>query len=152
MHELRVLDAMQPVPEPLLATTPLEDMVGRFARRDLTALPVVDVDGGYRGVVTAEEVEAALGNDTSDITAGDLANLASAAAPDAPLDTALSQFVQQGTSALPVMDPGGSTILGWLTHRDILVAYQTRVETDRDDTRSSQSSAVDPESGKGAPP
>ena len=44
MHELRVRDAMQPVPEPILATTPLEDMVGRFARRDVTALPVVDVD------------------------------------------------------------------------------------------------------------
>jgi hypothetical protein len=40
------------------------------------------------------------------------------------------------------MDPRGSTILGWLTHRDILVAYQTRVESDRADTRRSQSPAV----------
>ena len=152
MHELRVSDAMQPVPEPLLVTTPMDDMVGRFARRDIAALPVVDVDGGYRGVVTAGELETALGNDTFDITAGDIAHVATAVAPDAPLDTALSQFVQQGTSALPVMDTGGSTVLGWLTHRDILVAYQTRVESDRADTRSSQSSAVLPESAKGTPP
>ncbi len=151
MQEIRVRDAMQPVPEPLLVTTPMDDLVGRFARRDVAALPVVDVDGGYRGVVTAGELETALGNDTFDITAGDLAHLATAVAPDAPLDTTLSQFVQQGTSALPVMDPGGSTILGWLTHRDILAAYQTRVESDRADTRSSQSSAVKPESAKGAP-
>jgi CIC family chloride channel protein len=133
---------MQPVPEPLLITTPTDEMVGRFARRDVVALPVVDVDGGYRGVVTAGELETTLGNDTFDITAGDLAHLANALAPDAPLDTALSQFVQQGTPALPVMDPRGSTILGWLTHRDILVAYQTRVESDRADTRRSQSPAV----------
>ena len=125
-------------------------MVGRFARRDVTALPVVDVDGGYRGVVTAAELETTLGNDSFDITAGDLAHLATAVAPDAPLDTALSQFVQQGTPALPVMDPGGSTILGWLTHRDILVAYQTRVESDRADTRNSQSSVVRPDSPQGA--
>ena len=140
---------MQPVPEPLLVTTPSDDMVGRFARRDVAALPVVDVDGGYRGVVTAGELETALGNDTFDITAGDLAQPATTVAPDAPLDTVLSQFVQQGTSALPVMDPGGSTILGWLTHRDILVAYQKRVESDRADTRSSQSSAVIPDPLRG---
>ena len=78
MHELRVRDAMQPVPEPIVVTTHLDDLVGRFARRDVSALPVVDVDGGYRGVVTAEDVETALGNDTSNITAGDLANLAAA--------------------------------------------------------------------------
>jgi CBS domain-containing protein len=100
--------------------------------------------------VTAGGLETALGNDTFDITAGDLAHQATAVAPDAPLDSALSQFVQQSTSALPVMDPGGSTILGWLTHRDILVAYQKRVESGRADTRRSESSAVMPDSAKGA--
>ena len=39
MQEIRVRDAMQPVPEPLLVTTPMDDMVGRFARRDVAALP-----------------------------------------------------------------------------------------------------------------
>jgi len=127
MRELRVRDAMQPVPNPLPSITPLDDMVGRFARRDVSALPVVDADGGYRGLVTADDVEAALGADAFDITAGDLASLATAIAADAPLDTALSRFVQQGTAALPVMGPGGSILLGWLTQRDILVAYHARV-------------------------
>ena len=63
--------------------------------------------------------------------------MASAVAPDAPLDTALSRFVQQGTSALPVMEPGGSTVLGWLTHRDILVAYQ-RASSQAEPTRAAR--------------
>lgn len=142
MHELRVRDAMQPVPEPIVVTTHLDDLVGRFARRDVSALPVVDVDGGYRGVVTAEDVETALGNDTSNITAGDLANLAAAVWPDAPLDAVLSRFVRQGTSALPVMESGGFILLGWLTHRDILVAYQARVENNRVGTRTTELEAV----------
>jgi CIC family chloride channel protein len=129
MHDLRVRDAMQPVPTPLLATASLDDMVGRFARRDVAALPVVDAAGGYRGVVTAEDVETALSEATVDVTAGDLATLASGVSTDAPLDTALSRFVQQSTAALPVLKPGGSTLLGWLTQRDILVAYQSRLDT-----------------------
>ena len=128
MHELLVRDAMQPAPEPLLATMPLDDMVRRFTRRDVSALPVVDVDGCYCGLVTADEVDAALASDPVGVTAGDIANLAGTVAPDAPLDAVLSRFVQQGTSALPVMEPGGSSLVGWLTHRDILVTYQTRLE------------------------
>ena len=126
MHALRVRDAMQPVPQPLLASTPLDDMVSRFARRDVSALPVVDAHGAYRGVVTAEDVETALGGDTVDVTASALATLASGVPSDAPLDAALSRFVQQGIAALPVMEPDGSTLLGWLTQRDILVAYHAR--------------------------
>jgi CIC family chloride channel protein len=129
MRDLRVRDAMQPVPTPLLATASLDDMVGRFARRDVAALPVVDVDGCYRGVVTAEDVETALGEAMLDVRAGDLATLASGVPTDAPLDTALSSLVQQGTAALPVLEPRGSTLLGWLTQRDILVAYHARLDT-----------------------
>lgn len=129
MHELRVRDAMQPVPTPILTTTALDDMVGRFARRDVAALPVVDIDGGYRGVVTAEDVETALREATVDVTAGDLATLASGVSVDAPLDTALSTFAQHGSSALPVLESGGSTLVGWLTQRDILVAYHSRLDT-----------------------
>jgi len=129
MQVLRVRDAMQPVPEPLAAATPLNDVVSRFAQRDVTALPVVDADGAYRGVVTAEEVEGALRDATADITAGNLADVPVAVPPDATLEAALSQLVHQDRSTLPVMESGGSTILGWLTHRDILVAYQARVET-----------------------
>ncbi|MGA8635369.1 MAG: hypothetical protein WB805_10980 [Candidatus Dormiibacterota bacterium] len=37
-------------------------------------------------MVTADEVDTALGSDIIDITGGDIANLAGAVAPDAPLD------------------------------------------------------------------
>ena len=143
MQQLRVRDAMRSVPEPLAATSALDDIVGRFAQRDVSALPVVDARGEYRGVVTAEALEAALRDDASDITAADLAERPPAVSPDASLATALSQFVQQDGSALAVMYPGGSSILGWLTHRDVLVAYQARAGTPPSLNRAAQSKGFD---------
>ncbi|HEY6470433.1 MAG TPA: chloride channel protein, partial [Candidatus Dormibacteraeota bacterium] len=152
MRDLRVRDAMQPLPKPLDAATPLDEMVGRFARRDVAALPVVDADGDYRGVVTAEDVETALGEGTADVTAGGLATRASGIASDAPLDTALTRFVQQGTAALPVLEPDGSTLVGWLTQRDILVAYHARLETRPAATPVTEPVPVPPSTTQGAHP
>ncbi len=125
MQVLRVRDAMQLVPEALLASTSLDEMIHRFSQRDVIALPVIDARGHFRGIVNAEAVDSALREEAGDVTAGDLADVPATLLPDAPLDSALTQFVQQDTSALPVVDKATSTIVGWLTHRDILVAYET---------------------------
>ncbi|HUZ69265.1 MAG TPA: chloride channel protein, partial [Candidatus Saccharimonadales bacterium] len=129
MQILRVREAMQPIPQPLASDTPLNDVISRFARRDVSALPVVDAEGTYRGVVTAKEVERAMRDNALDATAGDLADMPSAVSPDATLERALSQLVQQDRSTLPVVAPGSTIVLGWLTHRDILTAYNTRLES-----------------------
>ena len=129
MQVLRVRDAMQPVPEPLAADASLNEIVNRFAQRDVAAVPVVDADGSYRGVVTAGEVEGAMRDNALDVTAGDLADMPAPVSPDMTLEAALSQLVQQSRSALIVMAPSTTTLLGWLTHRDILVAYNNRIES-----------------------
>ena len=129
MQVLRVRDAMQPVPVPLAADAALNEIVNRFAQRDVAAVPVVDPDGSYRGVVTAGEVEGAMRDNALDVTAGDLADMPAPVSPDMTLEEALSQLVQQGRSALIVMAPSTTTLLGWLTHRDILVAYNNRIES-----------------------
>ena len=128
MQVLRVRDAMQPVPEPLAADASLNEIVNRFAQRDVAAVPVVDADGSYRGVVTAGEVEGAMRDNALDVTAGDLADMPAPVSPDMTLEAALSQLVQQSRSTLIVMAPSTTTLLGWLTHRDILVAYNNRIE------------------------
>ena len=83
---------------------------------------------GYRGVVTAGELESALGDDTFDITGGDLAHLVAAVAPDVPLDEALrgssSRALRRCRSWRRALH-----LLGWLTHRDILAAYNNRIES-----------------------
>jgi CIC family chloride channel protein len=127
MQSVRVRDAMQPVPAPLSSETSLDSLVRRFSSGAVNALPVVDAEGAYRGMVTAREVEAAIGDSTPGVTAGDLAFLPASVSPDATLEGALSQLVQQDQLTLPVLMPGTTTMLGWLTHRDILVAYNARL-------------------------
>ena len=127
MQVLPVRDAMQPMPAPLAADSPLNDIIHRFAQRDVSALPVIDDDGAYRGIVTARQVEAAMRDNAIDVTAADLAELPAIVTPDANLEHALSLLIQQDRSALPVID-ATNVIVGWLTHRDLLVAYNTRLE------------------------
>ena len=129
MQVLRVRDAMQPVPDPLAVDAPLNEIVDRFAQRDVEAVPVVDADGSYRGVVTAAEVEAAMRDNALDVTAGDLADMPAPVSPEVTLEAALSQLVQQSRSTLIVIAPDTTELLGWLTHRDILLAYNRRIET-----------------------
>ena len=52
MRTLTVSDAMQPVPVALSSADPLERIVKRFTDEAREALPVIDVDGRYRGTVT----------------------------------------------------------------------------------------------------
>ena len=128
MQVLRVRDAMQPMPEPIAASTPLDGVITRFARREVTAVPVVDDAGGYRGIVTARQVEAAMRDNALDVSAAELAETPGSLTPDTDLEHALRQLVQQDRSALPVVEPASHAVVGWLTHRDLLLAYHARLE------------------------
>ncbi len=128
MQVLRVRDAMQPMPEPVAASSLLNEIVSRFARREVDALPVIAEDETYRGIVTARQVEAAMRDNALDVTAADLAETPASIRPDADLEHALQQLIQQGRSALPVVDAATKETVGWLTHRDLLVAYNVRLE------------------------
>jgi CIC family chloride channel protein len=128
MQVLHVRDAMQPMPEPLSSESPLNDIIHRFAQRDVSALPVIDGDGTYRGIVTARQVEASMRDNAIDVTAADLAEMPTSVAPDTDLEHALRQLIQQERSALPVLDANSHTVAGWLTHRDLLVAYNAQLE------------------------
>lgn len=128
MQVLHVRDAMQPLPEPIAATSQLNEVIDRFARRDVSALPVVDARGAYRGVVTARQVESAMRDNAIDVTAADLAELPAALAPGIDLEHALQQLIQEERSALPVIDDRSHSMVGWLTHRDLLIAYNARLE------------------------
>ena len=128
MQILLVRDAMQPLPEPIAARSPLNEIIDRFARRDISALPVIDPRGTYRGIVTARQVEAAMRDNALDVTAADLAEMPAALGLGTDLEHALQQLIQQERSALPVIDDHTTSMVGWLTHRDLLMAYNARLE------------------------
>jgi chloride channel protein, CIC family len=128
MEVLRVRDALEPVPEPLLPDLPLQAVVARFARESQDALPVVDHDGLYRGSVTASQLEAAMRDNALDATAGELAIETATLDPAASLERALQELVTRATSGLPVVAEGGR-VIGWLSHVDVLRAYARKLDS-----------------------
>jgi len=87
---------------------------------------VIDADGRYRGVISTRQLERALTDTWRDAVAGDLAEQPPTASLDQSLTEALPLLLHGGTSGLPVLGPDAGTIVGWLTHRDVLRAYQER--------------------------
>jgi CIC family chloride channel protein len=128
LDHLTVADAMEPVPEPVQDDATLLELVDRFARDALETLPVVDGDGAYRGIVTANEVEQAADSDSGDLTAGTLARSIPTLRTDQTLQDVLSVLLAGEEHGAPVVAPEDGQIVGWLTHRDVLKAYSDRTK------------------------
>ena len=129
MALLKVSDAMRPVPDPLRQSAPLAEILERFSRDDVDALPVVDGEGRYRGTVTATQLEAGARDDAVDATAGELAVMAPTVRDDQTLHDALRVLVGNDRSGVPVVK--GAAVAGWLTHRDVLRAYSNSAHAPR---------------------
>lgn len=129
MELLTVFEAMSAVPPPVDQGQALNAIIGRLDAENRDALPVVDESGGYRGAVTSYEVEDSVQHNVLDATAGDLALDLPALRPDQSLQEALSLLADHDRTGLPVVDPDGSRVLGWITHRDVLRAYNKRLQS-----------------------
>ena len=77
--------------------------------------------GAYAGVITLDTIDEA--TDRSDATAGELALLVNTLDPQQRLDTALDLLLRSDADGLPVLSADGD-ITGWVSHRDVLAAYQ----------------------------
>jgi CIC family chloride channel protein len=128
MELLTVADAMQPLPAALTPNAALDVIIDRFATEGRDALPVADPDGIYRGTVIARDVEDSARDNALEATAGTLARAVPTLHPDQSLEQALALLVQQDRTGLPVISTDDGRICGWLTHRDVLAAYNTRLQ------------------------
>ncbi len=128
MEVLTVGGAMRAVPAALPRELALSDVIARFTSNGWDARPVVDADGTFRGTVTFRQVEQAMRDNALDVQAGELARDAPALTPEQTLEQALQLIVHHGDDGVPVLDRDSRRLVGWLTHRDILAAYQTRLE------------------------
>jgi CIC family chloride channel protein len=127
MELLTVADAMQPLPAALTPEVPLNAIIERIATEGRDALPVADHEGTYRGTVIARDVEDSARQNALEATAGTLARAVPVLHPDQSLEQALGLLVQQDRSGLPVISTDDGRICGWLTHRDVLAAYNSRL-------------------------
>ncbi|MGI8753529.1 MAG: chloride channel protein [Acidimicrobiales bacterium] len=127
MQVLRVADAMVDVPDAVPMECPLNEIIARFANEGLDALPVVDTRGAYRGTITAGELERSAQDNLLDVTAGELARTTPTLRTDQTLEDALGVLVSKERSGLPVLSVNGRQVTGWITHRDVLRAYNERL-------------------------
>ena len=127
MGLLTVRDAMQAVPVSVRQETPLNEVIERLMQGPADGLPVVDENGAYRGTVTSQQVEQAMRENALDSEAGSLAQETTVVRPNQTLEQALSALLRE-RSGLPVLEPETRRVVGWLTHMDILRAYNARLE------------------------
>jgi CIC family chloride channel protein len=132
MEVLRVGTAMQPLPVGVPQHLALHRLIERFTAEGREALPVVDGQGAYRGTVTVQEVEQAMRDNALDVQAGDLATLTPALTTDQTLEQALGLLVRTDRPGLPVLAPDTRQVCGWLSHRDVLLAYNAHLTSSVD--------------------
>jgi CIC family chloride channel protein len=127
MGLLTVRDAMQAVPLSVHRETPLNEVIERLMQGPTDGLPVVDEDGAYRGTVTSQQVEQAMRDNALDAEAGGLAQETTTLRPNQTLEQALGALMRE-RSGLPVLEAETRRVVGWLTHMDVLRAYNQRLE------------------------
>jgi CIC family chloride channel protein len=137
MQALKVRDAMRPVPAPLVAHELVSRAMQRLADERTDALPVVDRDGSFRGTLTSREVEEALRANTLDSRVSDLVIGASAVDVDQSLEDAIGALVEHDVTGVAVLDRQKRSVVGWLTRRDVLRAYQAARLPSRHDASTS---------------
>ncbi len=127
MHVITVAEAMKPLPDPVSPGADLDELTARLLDERREALPVTDHLGEYRGVVTSRQVEEAMGANALDVTAETLLTTVAPVRATASLHDALGDLVERSRGGVPVADHDGR-LVGWLTHGDVLCAYQRRLQ------------------------
>jgi CIC family chloride channel protein len=130
MAQISVADSMGKLPRPLAPEQPLRDVLRRFTNERAGALPVIDPDGTLLGVITAIDVEQAITNSRDGQTARALVHEVPELRSDQSLENAVRTLATTDQEGLPVLDPDGQHVIGWLTHRRLLRAYHARLDKD----------------------
>jgi CIC family chloride channel protein len=119
--------AMTPATLTLPATTPLIEAAETMSDQALDQVAVVDEQGRYAGVLTARGVTEMLADgEHDDVAASSAAEQVPAIHGDQLLDAGLDVLESAVTPAVPVLDPSGGRVIGWLTHQGVLAAIRPR--------------------------
>lgn len=120
-----VAEVMEPVPEPLPDSTPLNRAARLLALSEHGVLPVTDATGAYRGTITARAAAQALTDDgQTQQTVGDLTELPVPVTAGQPIADALQILVSGHGTGLPVLDETKTALVGWITHQRALTALR----------------------------
>ncbi len=114
-----------PVGPTVSGRTRLIDVVPSLSESPAGQLPVLDTDGRYLGVVTARGVAEALSDDEhDDQLAEDVVEWPEPVRADETLQAGLARLETSMSAAVPVLDPAGKELVGWLTAQEVLAALR----------------------------
>lgn len=129
MDLVSVADAMEPLPVAVNASEPVSELIRRMSDEHVDAIPVLDYDGRYFGIVTPRDVEEVAKANRLDAVAAEMVRYVDPLSEEQTLTTALELLVGNDTSGLPVLSSEGTELVGWLTHRDVLRAYNAHLHS-----------------------
>ncbi|MBN1454318.1 MAG: chloride channel protein [Anaerolineales bacterium] len=128
MENITVSEVMRPAPEPIPGNMPLRMVPSLLDKVRMHGLPVSKEDGGLCGVITVQDVEAAVDTDEKNL---DLpvtqfcSQRLIVAYPDETLHHALERMSHRDIGRLPVVDRNSpSKLVGWISRADIVRAYE----------------------------
>jgi CIC family chloride channel protein len=128
MARVTVAQAMGKLPRPLAPEQPLRDVLRRFTAERTDVLPVINRNGTLLGVIAAADIEQALAGTTNELTAASLMHTAPALRADQSLKDGVRALAASDDDGLPVLDTHGDGVVGWLTHRRLLRAYNAHLD------------------------
>jgi chloride channel protein, CIC family len=128
MARVSVADAMGRLPRPLAPEQPLRDVVRRFTSERTDVLPVIDRDGTLLGVVAAADIAQSLAVAPHELTAAALLHAAPELRADQSLEDGVRALASSDDDGVPVLDAKGDGVVGWLTNRRLLRAYNAHLE------------------------
>jgi len=127
MAQITVAEAMGEIPSPLAPEQSLRSVIARFAVERSEVLPVIDSRGTLLGIVAAVDVEQAITQGHDGPSAVELAHASHELRADESLKDAVPALANSEDEGLPVLAAHSDQVVGWLTHRRLLRAYNERM-------------------------
>ena len=109
----------------ILPSMPVSELINELHQSGHHGFPIVNENGNFCGIVTLEDVEAAMSTVDPALTAGDIATKSPVVAyPDQSIHDALAQLGGRDVGRIPVVDRSNpKKLLGVLRRHDIVRAY-----------------------------
>jgi CIC family chloride channel protein len=123
MQTVTVASAMRELPARVRSTLPLEQLIERLSGSPEGAVLVVDGEDALVGLVSIDDLQPALTDESRAVTAAELARPLMSLHDDDSLEDAARALGESGEAGLPVIASHARTAVGWISHRDILRAY-----------------------------
>ena len=132
LEQVKVKDAFTPQKDiPLVSEhTPVKDLLKMISERPETYFPVVNQAKELRGILSLRDIRTIfLENGLHELViAADLMTKLVTVTPDEDLYSVNLKFIDSDYGMLPVVEPEDkNTVLGFLTHEDLIAAYNKEV-------------------------